>query len=52
MVDAAAQAAQHLTDVGYLPLFDRPTLAAMRSGHHKLVDRLCGDYELAGGDAA
>jgi hypothetical protein len=42
-LQAAVDAAHHIIDAGYLPIFDVPTLRALwKSGHHELVDELHG----------
>ena len=48
MIDAGAQAAEHLLDAGVLPLFDIDTQRQLwRGGHHRLVHRLRSAYGLA-----
>ena len=48
MVDAGAAAAEHLLEHGLVPVFDVATLRLMwKAGHHRLVDRVRGDYGLA-----
>jgi hypothetical protein len=50
MVDAGAQAARHLLEIGYPPLLQLDTLRALyRRGDRELAREL---YELVGGDAA
>ena len=45
-IQAAVDAAHHLLDRNLTPIFDRPTLHAMRrGGHHQLVDELRGDAQ-------
>jgi hypothetical protein len=42
-LQGAIAAAHHILGAGYLPIFDLPTLRALwKSGHHQLVDELCG----------
>ncbi len=39
-VDAVVQAAEHLFDAGYPPIFDVPTLRALWRGHRELAEEL------------
>jgi hypothetical protein len=42
-LQGAVDAAHHLLDAGYPPIFDVPTLRELwKSGHHQLVDELRG----------
>lgn len=42
-LQGAVDAAPHILDAGYLPIFDLPTLRELwKSGHHQLVDELRG----------
>jgi hypothetical protein len=42
-LQGAVDAAHHILEAGYLPIFDVPTLRELwKSGHHQLVDELRG----------
>jgi hypothetical protein len=48
MIDAGADAAEHLLAAGLTPMFDIDTQRQLwRGGHHRLVHRLRSAYGLA-----